>query len=62
MFMKVTHASREPFFTMHARYIGGSGNNQAYHQYMAFLGTEETNNHAPANITALTTNVGQGVQ
>ena len=62
MFMRVTHAAREPFFTMHARYIGGHGHNQGYHQYMAFLGTAENNDHAPADITQLTVNTGQGVQ
>ena len=62
LYMKVTHAAREPHFTMHARYIGGHGDNQGYLQYMAFLGTAVNNDHAPSNITALTTNVGQGVQ
>jgi len=62
LYMKVTHAAREPFFTMHARYIGGHGHNQNYHQYMAFLGTDVNNDHSPSNITALTTNVGVGVQ
>ena len=32
IFMKVTHASREPFFTMYAKYIGGTGASRNYPQ------------------------------
>jgi hypothetical protein len=48
--MKVTHASREPIFTMYAKYIGGTGSNRNYYQKLHFLGTEATNNHAPSTI------------
>ena len=50
IFMKVTHASREPIFTMYAKYIGGTGSNRNYYQKLHFLGTEATNNHAPSTI------------
>jgi hypothetical protein len=50
IFMKVTHASREPIFTMYAKYIGGTGSNRNYYQKLHFLGTEVTNNHAPSTI------------
>ena len=50
IFMKVTHASREPIFTMYAKYVGGTGSNRNYYQKLHFLGTEVTNNHAPSTI------------
>jgi hypothetical protein len=50
IFMKVTHASREPIFTMYAKYIGGTGSNRNYLQKLHFLGTEATNNHVPSTI------------
>ena len=55
IYMKVTHASREPIMTMSARYIGGTGNSRNYHQFLHFLGTKENNNHEPANISAIDT-------
>ena len=54
IFMKVVHASREPIFTMYAKYIGGTGASRNYPQKLHFLGTESTNNHQPSNITSLT--------
>ena len=52
IFMKVTHASREPIFTMYAKYVGGTGSNRNYYQKLHFLGTEVTNNHAPSTINS----------
>jgi len=61
IFMKVTHASREPIFTMYAKYIGGTGSNRNYLQKLHFLGTESTNNHVPTNISALSVHDGRGM-
>ena len=60
IFMKVTHAAREPIFTMYAKYVGGTGNSRNYPQTMKFLGTESTNNHSPSNITQLSVTDGAG--
>lgn len=51
-YVRAVHNAREPIFTMHATYIGGTGNSPGGHpQNFSFLGTQTNNNHQPANIS-----------
>jgi hypothetical protein len=53
-YVRAVHNAREPTFTMHATYIGGTGHTPGGHpQHFAFLGTQTNNNHQPSNLTNL---------